>query len=325
MKTMNPRPPIQRGLTLIELVVAMAIAGIVMTAAYAVFLLQQKSYAVQDQVVEIQQNARVAMNLLARDMRMAGHGVPSSPIIIKGTPYTDALVIDGDGGGVTLLGCFGAPEGYLSKSAATGATEIELVDSKQAEKFDVGDRGYVFIGGYDKAVIKEEPVGKTLVLKEGTKKRYPTTYLKAKAGPGDTSISVDEGTGIQVGDILTLGNERLYVTGIAGKTIDFDTDPTTPPADPIQSEYGKETLVNPIPVYRVQALHYDLQTGGRLTREDRAVEDKVAVVEKIQDLTVTQAGSGTCEITLTARADVPDEAGRFRSQTFSFAVRCRNL
>ena len=38
----------QRGLTLTELVVAMAVAGILLAAGYGIFLTQQKTYAVQD-------------------------------------------------------------------------------------------------------------------------------------------------------------------------------------------------------------------------------------------------------------------------------------
>ena len=77
---MGPYSRHQRGLTLTELAVAMAVAGILLAAGYGIFVAQQKTYAVQDQVVQIQQNARVAMNLVARDLRMAGHGRPDGPV-----------------------------------------------------------------------------------------------------------------------------------------------------------------------------------------------------------------------------------------------------
>ena len=60
------------GFTLIELVVAMFIAGIVSIAIFTAFKSQQKSYLIQDQVAEMQQNLRAAMLMTSRDVRMAG-------------------------------------------------------------------------------------------------------------------------------------------------------------------------------------------------------------------------------------------------------------
>jgi type IV pilus assembly protein PilW len=61
------------GFTLIELLVAMAISGIVAGAIFTAFQSQQKSYLVQDQVTEMQQNLRAAMDIMVRDIRMAGY------------------------------------------------------------------------------------------------------------------------------------------------------------------------------------------------------------------------------------------------------------
>jgi type IV pilus assembly protein PilW len=63
----------QSGFTLIELLVAIAIASILLVAIYQTYRLQQKSYRTQSLVVESQQNARGAMYVLERDLRMAGY------------------------------------------------------------------------------------------------------------------------------------------------------------------------------------------------------------------------------------------------------------
>jgi type IV pilus assembly protein PilW len=62
----------KKGVTLIELLVALVIAAITLAGIYRVFISQTQTYAVQDQVVEVQQNVRGAMDILLRDLRMAG-------------------------------------------------------------------------------------------------------------------------------------------------------------------------------------------------------------------------------------------------------------
>ena len=62
----------KRGITLIELLVALVISAITMAAIYRIFISQTKVYYVQDQVVETQQSIRSAMEILLRDLRMTG-------------------------------------------------------------------------------------------------------------------------------------------------------------------------------------------------------------------------------------------------------------
>ena len=66
------------GFTLIELLVAMAITGIVAGAIYTAFQSQQKSYLIQEQVAEMQQNLRAAMDIMVREIRMAGYSQGAS-------------------------------------------------------------------------------------------------------------------------------------------------------------------------------------------------------------------------------------------------------
>lgn len=70
----NYRPALQSGgFTLVELMIALAVGGIVMAAVMTSFLSQQRSYIAQDDTVEMQQNVRVAMDLLTRDIRTIGY------------------------------------------------------------------------------------------------------------------------------------------------------------------------------------------------------------------------------------------------------------
>ena len=63
----------ERGFTMVELLIAMTIGLIIMAALSSTFLMQRKIFDVQDQVVEMVQNARAAMDMITREIRMAGY------------------------------------------------------------------------------------------------------------------------------------------------------------------------------------------------------------------------------------------------------------
>lgn len=67
------------GFTLTEILVAMALTGIVVGAIYTTYKSQQDTYIVQDQVGEMQLNLRAAAHIMASDIRMAGYNPKSVP------------------------------------------------------------------------------------------------------------------------------------------------------------------------------------------------------------------------------------------------------
>ena len=76
----------ERGFTLIELLIAMAIALVVITSISSAFISQRKTYAVQEQISEMQQNARAAMDMISREVKMAGYDPTGEGIV--GVPYS---------------------------------------------------------------------------------------------------------------------------------------------------------------------------------------------------------------------------------------------
>jgi type IV pilus assembly protein PilW len=74
-----------KGVTLIELLVTLVITGMVVGGFYRIFIAQSKAYTVQDQVVEVQQNVRNAMEILVKDLTMAGCDDESN-LITVGNP-----------------------------------------------------------------------------------------------------------------------------------------------------------------------------------------------------------------------------------------------
>jgi prepilin-type N-terminal cleavage/methylation domain-containing protein len=68
----------QGGFSLVELVIVVLMLGIVTMSIYSLYQSTQRSTSTQDEVVEMQQNLRVAMDQIARDVRMAGFMIPST-------------------------------------------------------------------------------------------------------------------------------------------------------------------------------------------------------------------------------------------------------
>ena len=77
--TVKPGIKNNRGFSLIELMVAMAIAVIILASIYAAYRAQIRTHVTQQTVVEIQQNLRSSMYYLQRSLRMAGHNPEGAP------------------------------------------------------------------------------------------------------------------------------------------------------------------------------------------------------------------------------------------------------
>jgi len=65
----------QQGVTLVELMVGALVATIIIAAGYAVLTSSSKAMTTNEQTVETQQNVRVVMEFLFRDIRQAGFGM----------------------------------------------------------------------------------------------------------------------------------------------------------------------------------------------------------------------------------------------------------
>jgi len=68
----------ERGFTLTELLVAMVLSAIVMSALYSAYVTQQRAFQTTEDVTVAQQNLRAAMYFVEKDLRMAGYDPESS-------------------------------------------------------------------------------------------------------------------------------------------------------------------------------------------------------------------------------------------------------
>lgn len=94
----------EKGFTLVELLIVMAVGSIVMAAVMTSFLSQHKSYIVQDDVVEMQQNLRVVMEMISSDIRSAGYDPTGTAGagIVTATPGRLGFTRDLTGNGDTV-------------------------------------------------------------------------------------------------------------------------------------------------------------------------------------------------------------------------------
>lgn len=75
-----------KGLTLIELLVGLVICAMVIAGIYRLFISQSRAYTVQEQVVEVQQNIRSAMEVMLRDLRMTAFDDDRTPLVNVAQP-----------------------------------------------------------------------------------------------------------------------------------------------------------------------------------------------------------------------------------------------
>jgi type IV pilus assembly protein PilW len=83
------------GFTLTELMVAMGIGMVMLAAVTTTFMSQTKIYNAQEQINEMEQNARGVLDIIAREAKMAGYN-PAGAAITGITYSTSQLQIEAD-------------------------------------------------------------------------------------------------------------------------------------------------------------------------------------------------------------------------------------
>jgi type IV pilus assembly protein PilW len=83
------------GFSLIELIVAMGIGMVVLAAVTTTFMSQARFYTAQEQINEMEQNARGVLDLISRELKMAGYK-PAGGTFDGVTYSTSQLMIQAD-------------------------------------------------------------------------------------------------------------------------------------------------------------------------------------------------------------------------------------
>jgi len=144
------------GLTLIELLVVLVISGILIAALYRTFIRQQKSYAVQDQVADMQQNSRVAIERMSREIRMAGYGGDILGVFGNVNGFSNIITVVENVNSVgtnddriTIL--FADQVAVLNSNVAKTSTQLSVTNASQL--FNTGAKKYLNLNGQNNYVV----------------------------------------------------------------------------------------------------------------------------------------------------------------------------
>jgi type IV pilus assembly protein PilW len=96
--------PRDNGFTMVELLAAIFIAAILMAGLYSVFVSQQVAFSAQERIAEMNQNIRAVMDLMTREIRLAGYKKAGTTFngIATAQPSTMRILADLDQNGDIL-------------------------------------------------------------------------------------------------------------------------------------------------------------------------------------------------------------------------------
>jgi hypothetical protein len=198
------------GVSLLEVLIGLLLASIVTVALYELFVSQQRTYSLQDDVSEMQQNLRVAIERMSRDLTMAGFGKPAWSVISHSDlsawyngannyrPVRTGTSLD-------IIGCPGIPDGTVASIDLT-STPVTITLNETAtevgKSFNTTTRSDISIGGHENTKIVEVAEN---VLTIGPK-------LSRSYAPGTEVFVVRHitySTGVSGGIPVLLVNEHL--------------------------------------------------------------------------------------------------------------------
>jgi len=163
----------QNGITLIELLVALVITAGLIAIIYRTFIGQQKTYVVQEQVVDMQQNMRIAINRMMTEIRMAGFGNLSMvlPVTIAGNTFNNAINVNTPTAGALTIVYATGGTATLTNATTAGQNQVvvsTLTDTHGNPLFDTGNRRYICIGGLESHTITSIDNGTRTITLNGT-------------------------------------------------------------------------------------------------------------------------------------------------------------
>jgi prepilin-type N-terminal cleavage/methylation domain-containing protein len=315
---MGPRDKKISGFSLIELMAAMAIGLIVMAAATQLFLSAMRATTLVSQRAEMQQNVRAAINLVSKDISMAGAGLPPNGLILANGAGSSLSRFAVDQTGKSYLANNGYPNGNYMYAIIPGpGNGMQLggpatipATNQPADAITTIYRDYDF------------PLDQyTCTFPAGGGAVTSLNFAPPAAPPPGFPAINDPAVGLKLGDLVlvsnNIGSVVVEVTGIApgaggGGTVTFAAGDALNMNQPGAAQGNLDFIKTGVPTtaYRLLVVTYFVEVPGngqtpRLLRQvngtnPQIVADNIIGFQVTYDLCDTVNTGPTCANQATA-------------------------
>jgi hypothetical protein len=149
----------------------LVISAVLTAGIYRAFVHQQKSYTTQEQVADMQQNVRAAINRMMREIRMAGFGNVQGvlPVTFPGVGRTYPNVVNLDLpslGALTIISAIGGTaklEAQPGDVVGGGPLASNQIQVSALAEFDTNNKQYISIGGLESHSITAIDAGNRIL------------------------------------------------------------------------------------------------------------------------------------------------------------------
>jgi prepilin-type N-terminal cleavage/methylation domain-containing protein len=218
----------KKGMTLVELLIVLVVGSVLMAAMFGSFINQQKSYAMQDQVIDMQQGLRAGIDRMTREIRMAGYGGDILETFGNVNTFTHIItpVNATPQDSITIL--VADEVAKLDQNAPAGSTQLILNTSNV---FDTSRKRYLCLQGQNNYLV-QAVTGSTVALAtpllEDHLVNESVGLVKAityRIDPNATSLVRDDHTGenTEEGDQILaedVENMQIRYTLASGAVVD---------------------------------------------------------------------------------------------------------
>lgn len=193
-----------KGMTLIEVLVAITITVIVIGGIYTLLVYSQRISVGQTYVAEMQQNARVALDMMSREILMAGYDPTNTDYLVLRIPP----ILDASPTSIRVLA-------DLNQDSDTNDANEDITfqwnSSTNELSRDSGSGAKVLSANITSFSITYDPAA---------------TTLSTGASSGDTALGVVSASGFKVGHWIYVSDgtnlDNVFITGIAGTTLQIN-------------------------------------------------------------------------------------------------------
>ena len=137
----------ESGMTMLELIVALTISGILALIAFQFFSSATTGFGESRQAAEMQQELRWGMSFLSDHVKLAGNGIPAT----CGWPKIEAVNgADGEPDSLTVMGCFKSVNINTTQPWGNAGAQEKLDDTSEIE---IGDLAVISDGTYSEVFL----------------------------------------------------------------------------------------------------------------------------------------------------------------------------